>query len=381
MRLPHLDIIRGGAALLVVGEHARSALIVPFTELGFSPNVGVKLFYALTGMGHSAVLVFFALSGYLVGGPMIARMRNGTFRALDYFCKRIVRLWIVVLPALVLTAFLDLSTQALVGSQAYDGSLGSTVPSLPRPEEPANYDVLTLIGNILFLQTISVPVYGSNGPMWSLANEFWYYMFVPMLTWAIYSHNLRWQKIAVALFACLIMACLPRSLVVLGLVWAAGAFAANATWSSADRLLSSLTGKVVLILPVVLALTANRLTGLKLSDLVIGLLVALALPAAAKLPSLGRWFDTRAKFLAEISYSLYLAHFPLVVAVSAILILPYRLQPDALGFLAFVTLVLACLGWGYFVYLLFESRTDRAYVALMRLLTKITSAKSSATKP
>lgn len=163
-----------------------------------------------------------------------------------------------------------------------------------------------------------------------------------------------------------------------GVVWAAAALAANVTWSSADRFLSSLTGQFVLILPAILVLTANRLTRMKLSNLVIGLLVVLALPAAAKLPSPVRCFETRAKFPADIFYSLYLVHFPLFVAVSAIFILPHRLQPDAFGLFAFVTLVLARIGCGYFVYFLFKSRTDRAYLALMRHLTKITSAKSAA---
>src|SRR5262249_14488667 len=35
------------------------------------------------------------------------------------------------------------------------------------------------LGNLFFLQTILVPTFGTNGPMWSLANEFWYYVLFP----------------------------------------------------------------------------------------------------------------------------------------------------------------------------------------------------------
>jgi len=41
--------------------------------------------------------------------------------------------------------------------------------------------ILPLPANVFFLQTITVPVYGSNSPLWSLANEFWYYLLFPLL--------------------------------------------------------------------------------------------------------------------------------------------------------------------------------------------------------
>jgi peptidoglycan/LPS O-acetylase OafA/YrhL len=34
----------------------------------------------------------------------------------------------------------------------------------------------TFVGNLLQLQTIVVSSLGSNGPLWSLANEWWYYV-------------------------------------------------------------------------------------------------------------------------------------------------------------------------------------------------------------
>jgi len=34
----------------------------------------------------------------------------------------------------------------------------------------------TFLGNLMQLQTIVVSSFGSNGPLWSLANEWWYYV-------------------------------------------------------------------------------------------------------------------------------------------------------------------------------------------------------------
>jgi hypothetical protein len=66
-RLVHLDCLRGLAALLVVVEHLRAFLFVPFPQV-VSPGVITKAFYLVTGLGHQAVMIFFVLSGFLVGG-------------------------------------------------------------------------------------------------------------------------------------------------------------------------------------------------------------------------------------------------------------------------------------------------------------------------
>lgn len=101
---------------------------------GGGGDLGLKLFYAITGMGHSAVLIFFALSGYLVGGTMLSRMLAGQFSALDYWSRRMVRLWIVVLPALALTGSLDGIAHLIAGPSAYDGSLSNQIVSLPKAD-------------------------------------------------------------------------------------------------------------------------------------------------------------------------------------------------------------------------------------------------------
>jgi peptidoglycan/LPS O-acetylase OafA/YrhL len=43
-----------------------------------------------------------------------------------------------------------------------------------------------LLGNLVFLQAILVPTWGSNGPLWSLAFEFWFYIWFPTLAHRIH---------------------------------------------------------------------------------------------------------------------------------------------------------------------------------------------------
>lgn len=37
------------------------------------------------------------------------------------------------------------------------------------------------LGNLGFVQAVPVAVYCSNVPLWSFANEFWYYVMFPLL--------------------------------------------------------------------------------------------------------------------------------------------------------------------------------------------------------
>ena len=45
------------------------------------------------------------------------------------------------------------------------------------------------MGNLFFLQTIFVPPFGSNAPLWSLSFEFWYYLLFPLCLFALSRGN------------------------------------------------------------------------------------------------------------------------------------------------------------------------------------------------
>lgn len=90
-----LDWLRGLSALAVFSGHLRAALFVDFSSLSTS-NIFHKLFYLVTGLGHQAVVIFFALSGYLVGGSVIRSIKNvSAIGVRKYFFARITRLWMV----------------------------------------------------------------------------------------------------------------------------------------------------------------------------------------------------------------------------------------------------------------------------------------------
>lgn len=59
-------------------------------------------FYSFTRLGGPAVLIFFVMSGFLVGGRSIEKLRKGTFAIRDYTIDRSVRILLPLLSALIL---------------------------------------------------------------------------------------------------------------------------------------------------------------------------------------------------------------------------------------------------------------------------------------
>lgn len=356
-----LDALRGVAALLVLVNHARAFALQNANEL-VHPGVLLKAFYFVTGIGHQAVVIFFALSGFLVGGKALADFMLKRFSWPEYLLRRMTRLWVVVIPALIATFLLDSLGQSITNGTGYDGSLYDLFSSGPDKATRTDLSLTTLVGNLAFLQTVAVPIYGSNGPMWSLANEFWYYIFFPMAIWIVASHErvLRRAPFVIALAAMVVF--LPSSLREGGLVWMAGAAASQcsrlpglqAFWKSiAVRIAASAFFLLMLILSKSWSTTST--------DLLLGIAVALALPMLANIPNPGGVLSRLSRASSEISYTLYLTHFPLLTLIAFCLFEPERSAPDVYGLAVFLSLTLVALLWASVLWFSFERQTDRLY--------------------
>jgi peptidoglycan/LPS O-acetylase OafA/YrhL len=211
-----LDWLRSISALLVCAGHTRYALFPDFGGLA-SQGLWPSLFYFITGYGHAAVVVFFVLSGYLVGGSVLAN--HAGFQWPRYLINRYVRLWVVLVPALAWTYVLDQQTLAVSPElmQRHLAPFWSQTPELG-----AYSSGLDLLRNLMFQQTVFGPVYGSNGPLWSLANEAWYYLLFPLVARPLLSRSWR-QALTHWPLAALMLACMPSEMLLLLPVWVAGA--------------------------------------------------------------------------------------------------------------------------------------------------------------
>ncbi len=92
----------------------------------------------------------------------------------------------------------------------------------PGVDFASSSGIFVFIGNLLFLQTIAAPTFGTNVPLWSLANEFWYYFMVPIAWLALAGRSKITVRAAALVIAIIAIALFPLPLVILGLIWVFG---------------------------------------------------------------------------------------------------------------------------------------------------------------
>lgn len=359
-----LDLLRGASALLVMLGHLRGFLFVDYSELP-TANLFSKLFYFGTGLGHQAVMVFFVLSGYFVGGSVLASLTKKRFSWASYTTARLSRLWTVLIPTLLLTLFID-SLTVRQSPASMDGLHAEIFCSGPSILNPAAHDPVTFLGNLFFLQTIEVPVYGTNSPLWSLANEFWYYILFPLLafTSAAFLPNLRrssshfFQTALCVLLLIVLFVWLPTSILKYGLIWLLGVGVwclANASQPKLDW--QSTKWRIMFGMVFAASFIASKSSLWIGRDWMVGLTFSLwMLTLLGPWARLGWWSKTSAA-LSEISYTLYIVHFPVLFFIAATVFKGRQLQPNINSLTMFVVTALGVLAFSTVWWALFERNT------------------------
>ncbi len=343
-----LDAIRFAAAFIVFASHLAWRFF------------GGGVLGPLEPYGGQAVVVFFVLSGFVIGH--VAASAEPTWR--DFAAARLARLWSVALPALALTFLLD---------------------AIGRAADPARYHAMVqyvwdgrwhqALSGAFFLDETwgRETAIGTALPYWSLGYEAWYYA-IFALAW--YPRGAwRWLAVVAAVAAG------PR-IMAMAPLWALGLLLYHAT--------GSLQPKRVLALPIAGA----------------GVLiwcgwVALAGPDA-RVAMLGAWFDrptlaqdyvvaiafalvllgivagTREveralaplagpiRYLAGATFSLYLVHVPLMMFLLSVL--PWRATDLRTRLLLLVAVPVAALA--------FAAVTERRKHAWRRAITGLFRARS-----
>ena len=137
-------------------------------------------FFSLFKYGHQFVLLFFVLSGFVIHLGFSMKLSKNITSELNfkqYFIKRIKRIYPPFLFALLLTYLLDTFGTNL-GFSIYSGT--TPYELINRNIGSVNHQIFTLFGNILFLYTNYFPLFGTNGPSWSLKLEWWFYVVYPL---------------------------------------------------------------------------------------------------------------------------------------------------------------------------------------------------------
>jgi peptidoglycan/LPS O-acetylase OafA/YrhL len=324
-----LDMIRGVAALGVFLGHARNLFLVDYAAVNHQ-TLPVQCLYFLTGLGYQWVMVFFVLSGFFISSSVIGAMRQSSWAWSKYLSSRCTRLYVVLIPTLLLTLFWDQLGVALSNnSPVYQWIDEQGI--IHNVSERTSFGIFA--GNCCFLQTVFVPSLGSNGPLWSLSNEWWYYMLFPCLCLLLARNYPAWKKMICVGFVAVI-AYFGLNLMYHFPIWLLGAALAilpqfRGLHSPLVRISYLALGTIGFVGSLVLA-RINYFTNGLLSDYCVGtsfaILVYVILHQGRG--SRNRWYSFCATHLAGMSYTLYLAHLPLLVFLAALFNLSGRWQPD-----------------------------------------------------
>ena len=348
---PLLDRLRWVSAWTVAFGHAVALVIAAPRQAG-SPE-WIALYFA--ELRHPAVLIFFVLSGYLVGGSTLLNRNRFSWRR--YTIARFSRIYIVLIPALLLILSLDGLSYAIDPSNPVcslvwpRGAIGS-VALYDR------YSTTNVIWTLFLVQEIFGTSVGSGGQLWSLSYEWIFYFLFPAIVLMARRLSGSWLiLVGVLSFAGLTIIFKRAPLGWLFILWCLGA--------GSRHLQSSLAmPKAVAWLGAATCAAAFFLTPLlpfRLAEFHVaaGLAVYLSRFDPGKGNTISRW----ERSFADFSYSLYLIHLPVIVFLAFIANRLGLLPPQgiAVSFLSIGMIfggLAPAFALAYIFGRLFEARTD-----------------------
>jgi peptidoglycan/LPS O-acetylase OafA/YrhL len=355
-----LDGLRGASALVVVVSHSAallftgSILVLPL-HLGYS--------------AHAAVIMFFLISGFCihysqaVTAHYAPRDSPSGIDVIRYAQHRVRRIYPPFVLAIILT----------IGFDWLGARLNPAVYSATTKYDFINYSVLvgghtlrTLGGNLLMQGGLFSRTFGTNGPLWSLSYEFWFYVLYPLLWFTVGRRSPARAAIAVTLIS-------AGGLAVLHLVGPIYIFPALAAWGiwfggalladlhvgrirvRASAVYTLCMGCAIVAFGIYRAFGQLGFLDYSLAFVFAAFLKLMLSPSDQSVQAVITMIARVLSPLGRISYSLYLVHFPWLVLVAAWWLSGHDNRLPSSPMLAVVG-VISALGLASITWLLVESR-------------------------
>ncbi|MBD2559221.1 MULTISPECIES: acyltransferase family protein [Nostoc] len=376
----HLDLLRGLASLLVFIGHMRLLLFVEYSEIS-NPNFLIKRLNSLTGLGHQAVMIFFVLSGFFISASVLRTIQQNKWSWINYIITRLTRLYIVLIPALLLSSFWDFLGIKIFGT-GQDSFYGEKFHNghLATYKILENLTLQNFLGTIAFLQTIFVDLFGSNKAVWSLAYEFWYYILFPSIILFFCVKSLKLRIFYVGLTSSILLI-VGSQIRIYFLVWLMGALISvcpTSKYLNKKNILNSLSLLSILILCI--ALTIERfLPSQQIADFLIGISTAVMIYLLVNNRSQikqERAYEKFSKALAGCSYTLYLVHMPILSFIRACVIGDRPWEPDILHIFLALNIVIFVFLYAVAIAHFTEAKTDKFRNIIMSWIKNASIPKS-----
>ena len=333
----HMDAIRGLAALSVLAAHYSTFFLwLLISETDCRKHTLLKYLRTVLSLpvhyAHYAVLVFFVLSGYLISSSVARSFSTNSFSWSRYLIQRLTRLYTVLIPALIACAIIDMVGRHMFGNwqcatenlyHVQWWNLHTDWQHLITFTKFHDGSPKTFVMNIFFLEGILCTTFGIDSPLWSLSYEFWYYLLFPLLL--LISYDIRKaSKVLYVVLVLMILLFVGKPISVYFLVWLMGYFVYRARGIKCDSRLAT----AVAIVSIIVGSGALGWTGATISDFVYSFCFSVILFCILRTTSstpgclLPRWYVAVSKQFADLSYSLYLLHFPFLLAALRFVSLP-----------------------------------------------------------
>ncbi|WP_291724676.1 acyltransferase family protein [Bernardetia sp.] len=348
------DFFRGVAALMVLISHLRALI---FTDFEPTSSIFKKLFYFITGFGHQAVIIFFVLSGFFIIRSIERSVKADRWSYKEYGINRMTRLWIVLIPSLFMSLLLD-NIGLFYFQHAYTYS--GQISSLPNMNPTGQLGISVFLGNLFFTQKILTTTYGTNGPLWSLAYEFWYYVLFPLAYFTLIKYYNLKVKIVSAILFLLVLFFIGKAIAVYFIVWLFGGVAYLVV-EKEIFLKKFITIKVAIVTIVFLAFLSSirfAIYPVLFNDFSLGIVTACLLCVFAQVEMKSSLLVRITNFFSEISYTLYLTHFSFAILLVTIF-QKQRIEFSYANFGIYVIYLLVILLYSSSLWFLFERNTNK----------------------
>ena len=296
-----LDLIRGVSAQIVVVGHCLSYFGI-FTFL-HEPN--------FPWMQNVAVLIFFLLSGYLITYSASRKFSRSDYNFKHFFADRFSRIYTAFIPALIFVLLID-AINIKCGPDSYSFY--------------ESFDIRTFVGNLFMLQDFPSPgplkawafeSFGSARPFWTLAIEWWIYLWFGFIVFAI----VKMKKISpISLVILSFLSIVPFYNLIMGRgngLTAYWLFGASIYLLDRQKILSHLSKRIkaVILIAIILLGFLRAYLVMEAYDPIFAFLLAIAMWLCI---DLFRDFNFKGKvekvirYNASYSYTLYLVHYSII---------------------------------------------------------------------
>lgn len=363
-----LDLSRWAAAAIVFISHLRNPLFLSYGNIDPDEiNIFIQIWYFITGWAGEGVIIFFVLSGLLVGASGYEKIRIGKFSTGNYLIDRVSRLYVAIIPALILSYTFDYFGSTFLSNVGFwDHShpmINEKIDSAPF-ESKLNFENFT--ANFFMLQHFFFDTLGSNSPLWTISAEFWFYIIFGVFGLLKLGQS---KKITVllCLFILIFLYFFRLEFILLLGYWLVGVFAGAI---KPNNIIKPIYAFLLVLSALVFSRFFINSSSSSLEVVIINYMVAISyglliLSMRGKKMNYLIKFASLNKFLASFSFSLYLLHFPLMLFLLAVLSnfqyfsqIAFGYSPtDSLGLgIYFLLIILICL-FSYIFSLFTEKKT------------------------